>query len=45
MINHGGEDNTDIGMMCDTYTVNILRTCTVPVDVIVDVQLIEELWV
>ena len=43
MINSGGEDKIDNGMMCDTYKANILRTCIVPVDVVVNVQIIEEL--
>ena len=41
IIDNIGEDSTDVGMMCDTYKVNILRTCIVPVDVIVIGQLIE----
>ena len=43
MINNGGEDQIDNGMMFDTYKANILRTCIVPVDVVVNVQIIEEL--
>ena len=43
MINNGGEDKIDNGMMCDTYKANILRTCIVPVDVVVNVKIIEEL--
>ena len=43
MISNGGEDKIDNGMMCDTYKANILRTCIVPVDEIVNVQIIEEL--
>ena len=37
------DDSTDVGMVCDTCKVNILRTCTVPVYVIVNGQLDEEL--
>ena len=43
MINNGREDKIDNGMMCDTYKANILRTCIVPVDVVVNVKIIEEL--
>ena len=43
MINNGGEDKIDNGMMCDTYKANISRTCIVPVDVVVNVKIIEEL--
>ena len=43
MINNGGEDKIDNGIMCDTYKANILRTCIVPVDVVVNVKIIEEL--
>ena len=43
MINNGGEDKIDNGMMCDTYKANILRACIVPVDVVVNVTIIEEL--
>ena len=42
-INNGGEDKIYNGMMCDTYKANILRTCIVPVDRVVNVQIIEEL--
>ena len=41
IIDNSGEDSTDDGMRCDTRKVNVLRTCTVPVDVIVNGQLIE----
>ena len=43
IINNSGEDKIDNGMMCDTYKANILRTCIVPVDVVVNVKIIEEL--
>ena len=43
MINNGGEDQIDNGMMCDTYKANILRTCIVSVDVVANVKIIEEL--
>ena len=43
MINNGSEDKIDKGMMCDTYKSNILCTCIVPVDVVANVKIIEEL--
>ena len=43
MISNGGEDQIDNGIMCDTYKANILRTCIVPIDVVVNVKIIEAL--
>ena len=43
IINNSGKDSTDIGIMCDTYKVDIVRTYSIHINIIINIQLIEEL--